>query len=382
MLKGYKIRIYPTKEQKQKLLQHIGARRFIWNYMLDLQERRYVNGDSHLSAFGMHKLLTSLKKQESFAWLNNISNTSLQRACSDLAEAYNRFFKGTANRPKLKSRKRSKPSYAVCCDEFYFDNDRLITIQKIGKVKYKTDFDLPFRRHAAKFSNVRVSYVQATGKWMVSFSLERENQAPELNDYSIGIDLGVKDLATVECNGEQIVFHNINKSKRMRFLKRRLKHLQRVASRKYEANKQGNKYVKTKNIEKLEQEIRRVYARMANIRDDYIHQITHKLVSMLPKRVVMEDLNVIGMMKNRHLSRAVSEQCFNKFIEYMRYKCEWNGIEFVQADRFYPSSKTCSCCGEIKRDLKLSDRTYTCGSCGLIIDRDYNAAISLSRYTA
>lgn len=382
MIKSYKIRIYPTKEQEKKLWQHIGARRFIWNYMLDLQQKRFEDGEKHLSAFDMNKLLTPLKKQEEFSWLNDVSTTSLQRTCSDLSEAYNRLFKKIAKHPKFKSRKKAKPSYAVCTTKFYIKDDKVLNIEKIGKVKYKTDFDLPIGIHAAKFCDVRVSYVQATNKWLVSFGIECESQAPELNDYSMGIDLGVKDLATVECNGEQIVFHNINKSKRMRFLKRRLKHLQRAVSRKYEANKRGNKYVKTKNIEKLEQEIRRVHARIANIRDDYIHQTTHKLVSMLPRRVVMEDLNVTGMMKNRHLSRAISEQCFSKFVEYMRYKCEWSGIEFVQADRFYPSSKTCSCCGEVKRDLKLKDRTYTCGSCGLVINRDYNAAINLSRYTA
>lgn len=382
MIKSYKIRIYPTKEQEQKLWQHIGARRFIWNYMLDLQQKRYEDGEKHLSAFDMNKLLTPLKRRAEFMWLNDVSNTSLQRTCSDLSEAYNRFFKKTAKCPKFKSRKKAKPSYAVCTERFYIKDDKVLNIEKIGKVKYKTDFCLPIGTHAIKFSNVRVSYVQATNKWLVSFGIECESQASELNDYSMGIDLGVKDLAIVECNGEQIVFHNINKSKRMRFLKRRLKHLQRAVSRKYETNKQGNKYVKTKNIEKLEQEIRRVHARITNIRDNYMHQTTHKLVSMLPRRVVVEDLNVTGMMKNKHLSRAISEQCFYKFIEYMRYKCEWNWIEFVQADRFYPSSKTCSCCGEIKRDLKLKDRTYTCSSCGLVIDRDYNAAINLSRYTA
>lgn len=382
MIKSYKIRIYPTKEQEQKLWQHIGARRFIWNYMLDLQQKRYEDGEKHLSAFEMNKLLTPLKRQEEFIWLRDVSSTSLQITCSDLAGAYNQFFKNTARRPIFKSKKRSKLSYAVRSERFYLKDGSFLNLEKVGKVKYKTDFGLPVSRNITKFSNVRVSYVRATKKWMVSFGIECESQAPELNDYSMGIDLGVKDLATVECNGEQIVFHNINKSKRMRFLKRRLKHLQRAVSRKYEANKQGNKYVKTKNIEKLEQEIRRVQARITNIRDDYIHQTTHKLVSMLPRRVVMEDLNVSGLMKNVHLSKAISEQCFYKFIEYVRYKCEWSGIEFVQAGRFYPSSKTCSCCGEVKRDLKLKDRTYTCSSCGLVIDRDYNAAINLSRYTA
>ena len=119
-----------------------------------------------------------------------------------------------------------------------------------------------------------------------------------------------------------------------------------------------------------------------NIRDNYIHHVTHDLVSMLPRKVVMEDLNVVGMMKNRHISKSIQEQCFYKFKEQMNYKCAWRGIEFVLADRFFPSSKMCSNCGAIKRDLKLSDRTYVCPECGCVIDRDYNAAINLSKYMA
>ena len=216
----------------------------------------------------------------------------------------------------------------------------------------------------------------------MSFGKECENQVQELTDISMGIDLGVKDLAVVEFNGEQITFHNINKSKRMRSLKKKLKHTQRSISRKYEQNRQGNKFVKTKNIEKEEQKLRKIYKKMDGIRKNYLHQTTHKLVSMLPKTVVMEDLNISGMMKNRHLSKAIAEQGFYEFIRQMRYKCEWNGIEFLQVDRFYPSSKTCSVCGNIKKDLKLSDRTYHCECCGTDIDRDYNAAVNLSRYVA
>lgn len=140
--------------------------------------------------------------------------------------------------------------------------------------------------------------------------------------------------------------------------------------------------MKTNNIVKLEDKLRHTHARMANIRNNYIHQTTHTLVSKLPCRVVMEDLNVTGMMKNRHLSKAIQEQCFHEFLRQMQYKCEWNGIEFVQVGRFYPSSKTCSGCGTIKADLKLNDRTYHCEHCGLTIDRDYNAAVNLSRYVA
>ena len=198
----------------------------------------------------------------------------------------------------------------------------------------------------------------------------------------MGIDLGVKDLAIAEYNGERIVFTNINKSRKMRQLNKQQKHLQRSISRKYEANHKGKRYVKTKNIDRSESKLRRLHARITNIRTNYIHQCTHRLISLLPKRIVMEDLNVQGMMKNKHLSKAVQEQCFFEFRRQMQYKCEWNGIELVLADRFYPSSKTCSCCGNIKHDLKLSDRVYKCDVCGTVIDRDYNAAINLSRYVA
>ena len=132
---------------------------------------------------------------------------------------------------------------------------------------------------------------------------------------------------------------------------------------------------------KAEKDLLKLYNKISNIRDNYIHQATHEIITLRPKQVIMEDLNVTGMMKNRHLSRAVQEQNLNKFLTYMKYKCEWNGIEFIQVDRFYPSSKMCSNCGSIKKDLKLSDRTYICPECGTVIDRDLNAAINLEHYS-
>ena len=231
-----------------------------------------------------------------------------------------------------------------------------------------------------KYINPRISFVN--NKWILTVSLECENQATELTDINMGIDLGVKDLAVVEFNNEKIVFYNINKSKKVRILKKRIQHTQRTISRKYECNRKGSKYFKTNNILKEETKLRKLHYRLANIRNNYIHQTTHSLVKLLPKRVVMEDLNVTGMMSNRHLSKAIQEQGFNEFIRQMRYKCEWNNIEFVQVDRFYPSSKTCSNCGCIKSNLKLKDRTYVCEDCGFTIDRDYNAAINLSRYVS
>ena len=379
MIKSYKIRLYPTKEQEALMWKHIGACRYIWNYMLAYQQEQYVNGEKHLSAFDMIKLLTPLKKDGEHEWLCEVSNASLGVVCRDLDKAYKGFFKKIARFPKFKSRKRSKKTYPVKDDRIYFINSKLMHIEKVGKIKYKTDFDLPQGR-GHKFTNPRISNVN--GKWMLSFGMECENQAPVLTDISMGIDLGVKDLAIAEFNGTKITYRNINKTSKMKRLEKQRRHLERSISRKYEQNRRGNTFVKTNNIMRSEERLKKMYARMTNIRTNYIHQTTHDLVSLLPKRVVMEDLNVIGMMKNRHLSKAIQEQCFAEFIRQMQYKCEWNGIEFVQVGRFYPSSKTCSCCGAIKHDLKLRDRVYVCAECGAEIDRDYNAAINLSRYVA
>ena len=376
MIKSYKIRLYPTVEQEQKMWQHIGACRYIWNYMLALQQQRYKNGEKYLSNYDMIKCLTPLKQETELVRLKSISTTSLQRICSDLAEAYSSFFKKRSGYPKFKSCKRSKPNFPTRCNALWFSETH-VHIEKIGKVAYKTDYELPLGR-GNKFTSPRVSYIN--GKWLLTFGIECENQAPKLIDKLMGIDLGIKETMTVAYGDEQIVFHNINKSKTIRNIKKQMKHLQRSISRKYEANKQGKKYIKTKNIERLEDRLRKMYARLSNIRNNYNHQCTHKLVSLLPCRIVMEDLNVQGMMKNKHLSKAIAEQCFYEIIRQMKYKCEWNNIPFYQVGRFYPSSKICSCCGHIKKDLKLSDRTYICPECGLVIDRDFNAAINLQRY--
>ena len=379
MIRGCKIRIYPTKEQEEGLWEHINACRYIWNYMLVQQEKNHQEGKKHIGAFSMINLLKPLKNDGHHQWLYKVSSTSLQIVCNDLERAFVAFFKKNAQRPKLKSKKRAKPSYPVRCETLWFDEESA-WISKIGKIKYQTDYKLPIGKRAGKFSNVHISFNDS--KWFLSFGMECENQAPELTDKSMGIDLGVKELATVAIGDDELVFHNINKSKKMRELSKRIVSIQRSISRKYEANRTGKVYNKTKNIERAELKLRKLKNRQSNIRHNYLHQVTHKLVSLLPCRVVMEDLNVQGMMKNKHLSKAVQGQCFYEFIRQMQYKCTWNGIEFIQVDRFYPSSKTCSCCGLIKRDLKLSDRVFQCTDCGYTIDRDYNAAINLMRYAA
>lgn len=383
MIKSYKIRIYPTKEQEELIWKHIGCCRFIYNQMLAKEIETYNQGEKYSGQFGMINKLPELK--EDFPWLREVSSASLQLELGDLHNAYQHFFRRAKKRqnpgfPKFKSKKRSKAKYPVNMQRMHFEENH-VQIQKLGKVKYKTDYDLPLGK-GNKFVNPRIEYIKATNKFMLSFGLEIENQNPELNDYSVGIDLGVKELAVISYDGNSKIYSNINKSKKARDLEKRQKSLQRSISRKYEQNKQGKKFIKTKNIEREEKELLRVYSKLTNIRTNYIHQITSEIIKLHPKRVVMEDLNVSGLMKNKHLSKSIQQQKFGLFIQCMKYKCEFNEIEFIQADRFYPSSKTCSCCGAYHKDIvnSLRVRKWTCPDCGTIHDRDLNAAINLENY--
>lgn len=385
MIKGFVIRIYPTTEQKHKFFAHIGCSRYIWNHMLELQQNRHSKGLKHLSAYDMIKLLTPLKNDGEHTWLYDVSNTSLQNVCKDLAEAYKKFFSEKCGYPKFKAKKKAKPAYAVRSENFYFADEQYLHIEKVGKVKYRTDFSFPAGKNAAKYSNVRVTYNPLKDRWYISFGTDCENQATVLTDKPLGIDLGIKNLAIAAYDDDTgtaacLVFANINKSAQIRRLKKNIKHIQRSISRKYEVNKVGKKFVKTNNIVREEEKLRALWNRLTNIRMNYIHQTTHKLVSLLPSMVTMEDLNIKGMMKNKHLSKSISEVCWGEFIRQMKYKCEWLNIPFFQADRFYASSKICSCCGQKKNDLKLKERIYHCEHCGLTIDRDFNAALNLCRY--
>lgn len=357
---------------------HVGACRFIWNHFLNLQEERYKAGEKFMSHFDMCYLIPPMKKKDETAWLSDICSYTLQCELSDLAKSYNGFFKKKSRHPKYKSRKNSRPSFPTTPSGFRFENGK-VNIAKLGKVKYKTDFDLPQGKDH-KFSNPRISNV--CGKWMLSFGMECQEEHPELNaGTSVGIDLGIKELAVASHQNQMITIPNINKSDEVRRLEKNLHHLQHSVSRKYEAaKKRTGRYEKSNNILKEEDKIRRIHHRLDCIRQNHVHQATHFFVSLLPERIVLEDLNVIGMMKNRHLSKAIGQQGFAEFRRQIAYKSDWNGIETVYADRFYPSSKTCSVCGYIKPDLKLSDRTYVCSACGAVLDRDFNAAVNLEKY--
>ncbi len=212
--------------------------------------------------------------------------------------------------------------------------------------------------------------------WWITVSIEYEDCKTYPSGDGIGIDLGIKDLAICS-NGNK--YQNINKTQRVKKLEKRKRKLQRSISRKYEKNKKGECYCKTRNIIKSEKELLKLNHRLTNIRHSYLHQITSEIVKRKPSFICVEDLNVKGMMKNRHLSKAVQQQGFHEFRRQVEYKSRYNNIPVIIADRFFPSSKLCSCCGNIKNDLKLSDRVYKC-KCGNVIDRDYQASLNLKRY--
>lgn len=373
MIKAIKIRLLPTKEQEVLMFKSCGIARFTYNWGLARWKELYKQKLKPSKIKIRKEFNNTIKKQEDFKWLYEVSGQVTAQAFDDLNTAYTNFFKGKAKEPKFKTKKKSRKSFYVRYDAIKFKDDK-VNMEKIGKVKYKTNYNIP---DLPKYNNPRCHF---DGKyWYLTLGFEHNENQIELNkDLSIGIDLGVKDLAIINCLDKPI--KNINKSKRVRKLKKKLKRLQRQVSRKYEMNKNGNQFVKTNNIIKLEKQIKLIYRKLANIRNNHIHQATNKIVKLKPYRVVMEDLNIGGMMKNKHLSKAIQEQKFYEFIRQMDYKCKFNGIEFVQVDRFYPSSKICSCCGSIKKDLKLKDRVYICDKCGLKIDRDKNASINLGNY--
>ena len=367
-MRTIKIRLKPTIEQTEQLYKSAGTNRFVYNWTLDRQQENYKAGNKFLNDGVLRKEITQLKKTEEFQWLSEVSNDVAKQAVKDACNAYKKFFKGQSAFPRFKSKKNTRPS-------FYNDTFKLklkrksVLLSKIGWVKTSEQFPV-----AKKYFNPRVTF---DGKyWYLSVSFEFKQESVELTDDSIGVDLGIKDLAVCS-NGA--IFKNINKSDTVKKKEKRLRRLQRKVSRKYQYNKKGNTFVKTRNIIKIEKEIRLIQRSLSNIRRNHIHQVTTSIVKTKPRRIVIEDLNVSGMMKNKHLAKAIQKQGFYEFRRQLTYKCDWSGIELIIADKYYPSSKTCSSCGIIKKDLKLSDRLYSC-ECGMKIDRDLNASLNLAKY--
>lgn len=365
--KGYKIRLKPTLEQETLIKKSIGVSRFIYNWCLAKQ----IESEKFINYIELSRELTKLKKTQDYYWLNEVGCNVSKHAARDLCDAYKRYFNHISNKPKFK-----KKGYN---NSFYVNYETMkrtkngVRCEKIGDIK--TAEILPKLREGKHYINPHI--ILDEKYYYITFGIEIDMEPKETTSEVIGIDLGIKSFAICS-NG--LKYKNINKTHTMKKLNKKLKHRQRQLSRKYLKNKIGNKFIKTNNIVKLEHIIKLIYRRIKNIRENYIHQITTYLVKTKPCRIVIEDLNIKGMMKNRHLSKALADQSFYRFSNVLKYKCEWNNIELLKAARFYPSSKMCSSCGSIKKDLRLKDRTYKCTNCGLSIDRDYNASLNLANY--
>lgn len=381
MMKSIKVRLNPNNKQLTKLFQYAGCSRFAYNWAIARERENYKQGNKFLSDSELRKEFTQLKKLQDYQWLNEVSNNVTKQAIKDACNAYKRFFKGQCKYPKFKSKKHSILS-------FYQDNikiqftDTHVKIEKFSMSQKKNKQKLNWIKLCekgriptdCKYMNPRFTYDGLY--WYVSVGIEvDENIELPLNE-GVGIDLGIKNLAI--CSDGN-TYKNINKTQKAKKLEKRKRRLQRSISRRYEKNKKGASYCKTSNIIKREKELLKVIKRLTNIRQNYLHQTTSEIVKRKPSFICIEDLNVSGMMKNKHLSKAIQQQGFYEFRRQIEYKSEWNNIPVIIADMFFPSSKLCSCCGHIKKDLKLSDRIYKC-ECGNVIDRDFQASLNLKIY--
>lgn len=397
--------LVPNNVQQTKMFQYAGAARFAYNWALAKEKDNYKKGGKFISDSELRKEFTRLRNSDEYVWLQNVSNNVTKQAIKDACTAHKNFFKGLQKYPKFKSKKKSMP-------KFYQDNikikftDTHVKFEGFSSSKKTNKQKLNWVRLAehgriptdAKYMNPRISFDGLN--WWISVCIEFSDCNENLNDDGIGIDLGIKDLAICSDTNK---YKNINKSAKVRKLEKRKRRLQRSISRKYltnnkdtinknnernikngfvklsNKNKKKRKYCKTHNIVKNEKLLLKVNHKLTNIRKNYLNQTTSEIVNRKPRFICIEDLNVSGMMKNRHLSKAVQNQSFFEFRKQLEYKCDDKGIQLIIADRFYPSSKLCSCCGNIKKDLKLSDRIYRC-DCGNVIDRDFQASLNLRAY--
>ena len=381
MIKTIKVMLIPNNKQITKLFQYAGTARFAYNWALAKEQENYKNGGKFISDNDLRKEFTILKHTDEYAWLNNVSNNVTKQAIKDACESYKRFFKGLSKFPKYKSKKKSNPSFFQDPIKIKFTNTHVkvegfatskkANKQKLNHIRLAEHYRIPTD---CKYYNPRITFDGIN--WWISVGVDTDECKHQLDKDGIGIDLGIKDLAI--CS-DTYKYKNINKSQIIKKLEKQKRRLQRSISRSYEKNKKKGKYCKTNNVIKKEKLLLKVNHRLADIRNNYLHQTTTEIVNRKPRFICIEDLNVSGMMKNKHLSKAVQCQGFYEFHRQLEYKCKDKGIQLIIADKFYPSSKLCSCCGTLKKDLKLSDRVYKC-DCGNIIDRDFQAALNLKVY--
>lgn len=362
ILKAFKTELDPNKAQIELFNQYSGCARWAYNWGLEKKIDAFDKKEKLPTEFDLCKEIVVLKNTEEFSWLKNISKWVPQLSLRNLDAAFDNFFrnckkkkKGKKGFPQFKSKHKNKNSFKLCAPIHVFADK--IQIPKIGKVKLKEKNYIPTDN--TKIFSATVS--EQAGRWFVSVQMEVEIEQLPKNNHVIGVDLGIKTLATCS-NGE--CFDN------PRHLKKKEK-LLRIRQKSLSRKQKGSN-----NRKKAAKKVAKVHFDIANARKDYLHKITSKIIDE-NQVIVLENLNLSGMVKNHKLAKAISDVGMGEFRRQLEYKAEWYGRKIIIVDRYFPSSKLCSCCGQIKKELKLSERTYKC-DCGLEIDRDLNAARNLA----
>ena len=375
LLKSFKTEINPTEEQKVKIRKTIGTCRYIYNFYLAHNKELHDNGEKFMSGKSFSVWLNNeyLPQNPDKLWIKEVSSKSVKRSIENGCVAFIRFFKHQSAFPNFKKKGKSdvkmyfvKNNPKDCRCERHRMN-----IPSLGWVRMKEKGYVPTTKDGYVIKSGHVSI--KADRYYVSVLIEiPNNKIANHSKEGIGIDLGLKDFAIVS-NGK--TYKNINKSAKLKKLEKQLIREQRSLSRKYENLKKGESTQRA-NIQKQKLKVQKLHHKIDNIRTDYINKTIAEIVKTKPSYITIEDLNVSGMMKNKHLSKAVASQKFYEFRTKLQAKCKESGIELRVVDRWYPSSKTCHCCGAIRKDLKLSDRIFRC-DCGYIEDRDFNAALNL-----
>mgnify|MGYP000898069995 CR=1 FL=1 len=378
MYKALKIELKLTVAQKIKVCQTIGTERFIYNEYIKYNQEQYKLGNKFISANDFSKYLNNiyLPNNPDKKWIKDVSSKSVKQAIIYGEQAFKRFFKGLSSFPIFKKKgknelgayfvKNNKTDFEFCRHKIKIPTLKFVRVKEYGYI--------------SKNANIKSGTItKIADKYFLSLIIEVKDVVKTENTSikGLGIDLGIKD--TVICSDGKI-FKNINKTKKVKKLKKKLKREQRKMSRSIEYSKSKKiKLKELKNFNKKKLKVQKLFYRLNCIRDDYNNKIVDEITRAKLKYITIEDLKVSNMMKNKHLSKAIQEQNFYAIRTKLINKCKERNIELRLVDTFYPSSKTCSCCGEIKKDLKLNDRIYKCCNCGLEIDRDYNASINLEK---
>ena len=374
MLISYKTEIDPTSSQIDKINKTLGICRFLYNDYISENIEAYRNNKSFITGYDFAKYVNNILVLNNL-WIKDAYSKARKKAIMNAETAFKNFFKGKAKFPKFKKKNK-------CHNSFYFVKNsktdcivqrHRIKIPSLGFVRLKEKGYIPVDKV------IKSGYItKQANKYFVSVIVDIDT-SKSTSDYSngLGIDLGLKEFAVLSTGK---VYKNINKSRVIRNMEKRLKREQKRLSKKYENKKKGVATLNlNKNIHKKISRIQKLHYRLSCIRTDYINKIVNEVVKNKPQFIAIENLNITGMMKNRHLSKAISNQRFYEFRTKLINKAKRLNIEIRLANTFYPSSKLCSCCGNIKHDLKLKDRIYKCNYCNLEIDRDYNASLNLMK---